>query len=282
MDGKNMIIAILIAVIVIAVYKVFTNTQIYNTSLKQPVTTNQTALQQPRDHNTSLTIFNHYAIPVNVIISCIDKTVINIPNVPPNETKISYINKNLNTEYALVNIFNSRDGSKLASVILTNDMPTDVKHISTLHCGLIYGYNDISLQSELTRSPLGSALPRLIISNKGAQNITLNSASGNSMTIPRSRDKSLVYLGEYKTGIPLGTKFRDINNIFPTYELIKPITNLVYGVISTTYIPSYQGSFYPGENTNVDGKFFHPLSELSWYQFHKGKLIDNSYIPNDW
>jgi hypothetical protein len=154
------------------------------------------------------------------------------------------------------------------------------KTIKALHCGMNSGHSAIEMSSDITKSPLGTALPRLRIVNVTPRTVNLTTTGGNILTIPAS--KSLLYFGEYENGIPMGVTFRDIDGILPDYNLKIPITDLFLGVISDIEIPLYRNSKIGQAFFDDPGVMYHPFEELRGYQLHRGAFIDKSYIPKNW
>lgn len=154
------------------------------------------------------------------------------------------------------------------------------KTIKALHVGMNSGSTAIEMTSDITKSPLGTALPRLRIVNVTPRTINLTTTGGNVLTIPAS--KSLLYFGEYENGIPMGVTFRDIDGILPDFNLKIPITDLFLGIISDIEIPLYRGSLIGQAFFDDPGVMYHPFQELRGYQLHRGAFIDKSYIPKDW
>lgn len=226
-------------------------------------------------------VYNHHIVPITVIVvlSNSDNTI-TIEDIQSEEYKTIQIPKNTYTRYSLVVVFDKNKRTKISERFMNREEESKLRF---LHCGLVYGYNDTTISSEITHSPLGSSVSKLFLHNQSAQDIKLTSSEGNNNIHILSNNPTVVlYRGMWGNGIPLGTTFKDMNCIYSDYIVTKPITDLVYGTINTTYIPSYQGSIYTGENVQNQSKTFHPLSELQHYQFHKGVLIDNHYIPKNW
>lgn len=154
------------------------------------------------------------------------------------------------------------------------------KTIKALHCGMNTGHTAIEMTSDITKSPLGTALPRLRIVNVTPRTVNLTTTGGNVLTIPAS--KSLLYFGEYENGIPMGVTFRDVDGILPDYNLKIPVTDLFLGVISDIEIPLYRGSKIGQAFFDDPGVMYHPFQELRGYQLHRGAFIDKSFIPKNW
>jgi hypothetical protein len=154
------------------------------------------------------------------------------------------------------------------------------KTIKALYCGMNSGHSAIEMSSDITKSPLGTALPRLRIVNVTPRTVNLTTTGGNILTIPAA--KSLLYFGEYENGIPMGVTFRDIDGILPDYNLKIPITDLFLGVISDIEIPLYRNSKIGSAFFDDPGVMYHPFEELRGYQLHRGAFIDKAYIPKNW
>lgn len=154
------------------------------------------------------------------------------------------------------------------------------KTIKALHCGMVSGQSDIAILGDITKSPLGTALPRLRIVNLGSRTLNLTTTGSNLLTIPPA--KSLLYWGEYENGIHMGVTFKDIDGILPDFTLTKPITDLYLGIISDIEIPLYRAAKIGGDYFDDEGVFYYPLRELDGYQLHRGAFIDKTYIPRNW
>ncbi len=157
-------------------------------------------------------------------------------------------------------------------------IPED-KTITALHCGMSVGSTDIALSSDPVKSPLGTALSRLRIVNTTPSTIYLTTTGNNELIIPAG--KSYLYYGQYENGIPLGTKIQDINGVLPTYEILVPMTDLFMGVISDIPLPLYN-DIKVGLAFNDDPGIVDHALEIHNIQWHRGTLIDTSFIPKNW
>ncbi len=184
--------------------------------------------------------------------------------------------KNITDNKKLI-VLDSATKLDIGKSVMTIPKDTTIK---ALHCGMNSGHTAIEMTSDITKSPLGTALPRLRIVNVTPRTINLTTTGGNILTIPAA--KSLLYFGEYENGIPMGVTFRDIDGILPDYNLKIPITDLFLGVISDIEIPLYRGSKIGQAFFDDPGVMYHPFEELRGYQLHRGAFIDKAYIPKNW
>lgn len=201
-----------------------------------------------------------------------------IENVPSGKFKAIPNNKWKNiTDNKKILIVESGKKTSIGKSVMTIPKGTTIK---ALHCGMNTGHTAIEMTSDITKSPLGTALPRLRIVNVTPRTVNLTTTGGNVLTIPAS--KSLLYFGEYENGIPMGVTFRDIDGILPDYNLKIPVTDLFLGVISDIEMPLYRGSKIGQAFFDDPGVMYHPFEELRGYQLHRGAFIDKSYIPKNW
>jgi hypothetical protein len=201
-----------------------------------------------------------------------------IENVQPNKFGVITDSKWQNiTDNKKITIYDSKTNELIGESIMT--IPQG-KTIKALHCGMNSGHTDIAISGDITKSPLGTALPRLRIVNVTPRTIKLTTTGGNKLTIPPA--KSLLYFGEYENGIPMGVTFKDIDGILPDYNLKIPLTDLFLGIISDIEIPLYRNSKIGGSFFDDPGVMYHPFEELRGYQLHRGAFIDKSYIPKNW
>jgi hypothetical protein len=245
-------------------------------------------------------VYNYYKVPVSVKVSgrdiygtnkygkitvtdpmpldASDYFITLVENVPSGKHKAITMDLwHHITDNKKINIINSDTGELIGESVMT--IPQG-KTIKALHCGMVSGHSDIALSSDITKSPLGTAIPRLRIVNVTPRVINLTTTGGNKLTIPPA--KSLLYFGEYENGIPMGVTFKDIDGILPDYTLKIPLTDLFLGVISDIEIPLYRGSKIGGAFFDDPGEMYHPFEELNFYQLHRGAFIDKSYIPKNW
>ena len=201
-----------------------------------------------------------------------------IENVKPSKFGVITDNRwKTITDNKKIAIYESKTNELIGESIMT--IPQG-KTIKALHCGMNSGHTDIAITGDITKSPLGTALPRLRIVNVTPRTINLTTTGGNKLTIPAA--KSLLYFGEYENGIPMGVTFKDIDGILPDYNLKIPLTDLFLGIISDIEIPLYRNSKIGGAFFDDPGVMYHPFEELRGYQLHRGAFIDKSYIPKNW
>jgi len=238
-------------------------------------------------NNEKFYIYNYYKVPIAVHVDVSPKDsdgstsnaqVTLAQNIPSGsykavaQEKLRHLTLNVK-----IKIIKSDDNVSIGESSL--NLP-EGKTIKALHCGMVSGHSDIAILGDITKSPLGTALPRLRIVNLTSRTINLTTTGGNILTIPS--EKSLLYMGEYENGIHMGVTFTDIDGILPSYTLTKPITDLYLGIISDIEIPLYRAAKIGGSYFDDKGIFYHPLRELDWYQLHRGSFIDKTYIPKNW
>ena len=235
-------------------------------------------------------VYNYYKIPIALyvtsqltpirgapIINTKKTDIFIVENVEPGErkgVKIDSVMKYLR-DGATISVKSSK-GEIIGKCRLTIEPD---KTIRALHCGMNTAHQDISIVSEGTHSPLGTALPRLRIVNTSPRTLRLTTTGGNELIIPA--EKSLLYMGQYENGIPMGTIFRDIDGILQDYHLELPVTDLFMGMTSDISIPLYRGSYIGGEYQDEPGINYYPL-EINPTQLHNGVSIDKTYIPRNW
>lgn len=245
-------------------------------------------------------VYNYYKVPITVKVSgraiytatqngtitvikpanwdSSDYFITLVENIPSGKHKAVTMDMWQNiTDNKKINVINDKTKELIGESVMT--IPQG-KTIKALHCGMVSGQSDIALSSDITKSPLGTALPRLRIVNVTPRTINLTTTGGNKLTIPPA--KSLLYFGEYENGIPMGVTFKDIDGILPDYTLKIPQTDLFLGIISDIDIPLYRGSKIGGAFFDDPGEMYHPFEELNSYQLHRGAFIDKSYIPKNW
>lgn len=259
-------------------------------------------------------VYNYYKVPITVTVS--EKEVIDIDHtkdfptgvgnntIPatvyekkPKDSNLGSITLVENVQPGKFGVVtdnkwkNITDNKKVQVYRAVNSIPDELigesimtipqgKTIKALHCGMVSAHTDISISGDITKSPLGTALPRLRIVNVTPRTINLTTTGGNKLTIPAG--KSLLYFGEYENGVPLGVTFKDIDGVLPDYNVKIPCTDLFLGIISDIEIPLYRNSRIGGEFFDIPGIMYHPFEELPGYQLHRGAFIDKSYIPKNW
>jgi hypothetical protein len=242
-------------------------------------------------HKEKFYVYNYYKVPISVRVKELpkdsnDSAKVNdgelitlVEDVPSGKYKAVTQDKWKHlTQNSKVTIVKSEGTTGIIGESTMN-IP-EGKTIKALHCGMVSGQSDISILADITKSPLGTALPRLRIVNLGSRTLNLTTTGGNLLTIPPA--KSLLYWGEYENGIHMGVTFKDVDGILPDFTLTKPITDLYLGIISDIEIPLYRAAKIGGDYFDDEGVFYHPLRELDGYQLHRGMFIDKSYIPRNW
>ena len=139
------------------------------------------------------------------------------------------------------------------------DTPED-KRIRSLHVGMI--------TSRIQGSPnqYSSAAANSV---QGQGHVTIHNYS--SLPLSLNEGKILVppnewtqYAGHMRTGVPLGTWFKDDNKLYETYQYLRPMTDIYYGVVSDGPQPIYGGWSYAqrGYPDEEDfGQSMYPLEE---------------------
>lgn len=243
-------------------------------------------------HKEKFYVYNYYKVPISVLVTELPSTGSTsdrggepgtlIQNVPSGKYKaVTHGRWEHLTQSSKITVvkFNGIGDNKTVLGESTLNIP-EGKTIKALHCGMVSGQSDISIAADITKSPLGTALPRLRIVNLGSRTLNLTTTGGNLLTIPPA--KSLLYWGEYENGIHMGVTFKDVDGVLPDYTLSKPITDLYLGIISDIEIPLYRAAKIGGDYFDDEGVFYHPLRELDGFQLHRGAFIDKSYIPRNW
>jgi hypothetical protein len=222
-------------------------------------------------------IYNHYKISVTIVAVSEDKKSHEIisADVPPGgRSGISMeIAKLWLTKGSSIKVYTDK---KLDNFIGTTSIRTpENKLIRELHVGLNSSQYDIAIAAEPTKSPLGTALPRVRIVNMTPKTLRLNE----NIIIPPFR--SYLYFGQYENGIPLGTKLRDMDGQLQDFVIQHPITDIYMGIVSDIAVPLYTGAKIGGEFDDEVNTIDFPL-ELTDMQKHRGMYIDRSYIPKNW
>jgi hypothetical protein len=234
-------------------------------------------------------IYNYCLVPIDVVVNDVDI----VSGIPPKGKKgitQSMVDQHFK-EGALVQIYamsttsDNTDNPKGLSLslilqsLLTIPPNTTIK---ALHCGQNMGSMDIALISDPVKSPLGTALSRLRIVNTTPKTLRLTTTGNNTLIIPSG--KSLLYLGRWDNGIPLGTTISDRDGILPTYIVNVPMTDLFIGIVSDIPLPLYNDITPFGlaftDTPGIPGP--DNALEIHNMQRHAGRFIDNSYVPANW
>lgn len=245
-------------------------------------------------HKEKFYVYNYYKVPITVKVeelpspdstsSTVTKLVTLTENVPSGKYKAVTQDKWEHlTQSSKVTVINADETGGDATDGTIGESTMNIpegKTIKALHCGMVSGQSDIAILGDITKSPLGTALPRLRIVNLTSRTVNLTTTGSNLLTIPSA--KSLLYWGEYENGIHMGVTFKDVDGVLPDFTLTKPITDLYLGIISDIEIPLYRAAKIGGDFFDDEGVFYHPLRELDGYQLHRGMFIDKSYIPRNW
>ncbi len=161
------------------------------------------------------------------------------------------------------------------------------KTIRALHLGMSSIQDDYSMKSDSIRSPLGgSAIPRLRLVNSSPRTLKLSTVAAlNDGTLePDIIIKpygSVLYLGQFEKGIPLGVTFKDIEGYLDDYKLDAPGTDLFFGLISDVHELPYSGMKFGGDFDDTIYDVAYPL-QLTNMGHHKGSKINREYIPSSW
>lgn len=223
-------------------------------------------------------VYNYFKVPIDVIVTnsmgkTSDFLVKNI--LPKTRGEISY---DLIVKYM-------RSGSKIkiyyggeliGEAML--DIPLD-KTIRGLYAGMNKSQNDISISGDITKSPLGSAIPRVRIVNTTPRTLFLSTGTQYYMKIPSG--KSVLYFGQWQNGIHLGVTIKDKEGILDDFVISFPVTDIFMGTISDIFTPIYLGAKYGNALDDTVATVEYPL-ELSGIQHHRGADLDFFYIPKSW
>lgn len=158
------------------------------------------------------------------------------------------------------------------------------KMIRAIHAGLNVGKTDMAVVSDPVKSPLGgTVLPRLRIVNTLCRPLRLYTvAGGNGSDLIIKPGDSILYFGQWNNnGIPLGVTLKDRDNILQDYKIRYFITDLFMGLTSDQPEPLYGGGQIGNEFDDTINVSMYPL-QINNIQFHKGALIDRSFIPLNW
>lgn len=231
-------------------------------------------------------IYNYFNVSISVYVKTHNDQLINLAsNIPPG--KNHGINFNIASKYLMdnttINIYKSSSSQPVLNELIGRStlQLAENSTIRAIHCGMNTGCTDLSLLSDPVKSPLGTAIPRLRIVNTTPKTLTLTTTGNNLIVIPSG--KSLLYMGLWENGIPLGCKLMDKDGILPTYIIDIPITDLFLGVISDIPLPLYN-NITRKSSVSFDDEPGIPSNALEIHdkQFHKGSLIDTSYVPSNW
>ncbi len=225
---------------------------------------------RPQRDISNFTIYNYYKIPISVFINT--NGIKKIADIDAKKEKSIHIDLPIKKDTIFLVFTSDRGAAKLLgrSTVVKSD-----NDIDALHCGMNSGHLDISMSSETSKSPLGTALGRLRIVNVTEKTLKLNQ----EIIIPPHR--SYMYYGQYNNGIPLGTILKDQDGELEDYIINIPITDLFIGLVSDKKVTQFGGSKIGGEFDDTVYNYEFPL-ETTDIEAHKGMLIDTTYIPKNW
>lgn len=235
-------------------------------------------------NNQHFFIYNYFNVSISVYAKTYDDQLINLAtNVPSGKKYVIDLNVALKyiRDNTTINIYKSSSSQPILNELIgrsTLNLPNN-SIIRAIHCGMNTGSTDVSLLSDPVKSPLGTAIPSLRIVNTTPKTLTLTTTGNNLIVIPSG--KSFLYLGLWENGIPLGCKIIDKDGILPTYIIDVPITDLFLGVVSDIPLPLFndiKNSLLFDDEPGVPDNAL----EIHNIQFHKGSLIDTSYVPSNW
>lgn len=241
-------------------------------------------------------IYNYYKIPIDVGVVEKDKEkpIIFVTKIQPKQKKgISMREAELYMKPENdIMIYESIDENDDNINLNYNDLllgkaklhfPKD-KIIRAIHAGLNVGKSDFSVLSDPVKSPLGgTTIPRLRIVNTLCRPLRLYTVAGDGGSdIIVKPGKSILYFGQWNNnGLPLGVTIKDRDGILQDYKIRYPITDLFMGLTSDQAEPFYDESQIGNEFDDTVTVPNYPL-QINHIQFHKGSLIDRSYIPLNW
>lgn len=112
----------------------------------------------------------------------------------------------------------------------------DNERIKNLHVGMVttrfMANSTDSLHMTTTAGNAGQGSAWLVIHNTTKIPLSLN--NGEIKVEPHSTFR---YLGYLNQGVTLGTYFKDDTGLYPDYQLLKPYTDLYYGIVSDLQQP---------------------------------------------
>lgn len=112
----------------------------------------------------------------------------------------------------------------------------DNERIKNLHVGMVttrfMANTTDSLHMTTTAANAGQGSAWLVIHN--TTNLPLSLNNGEIKVDPHSTFR---YLGYLNQGVTLGTYFKDDTALYPDYQLLKPFTDLYYGIVSDLQQP---------------------------------------------
>lgn len=249
-----------------------------------------------RDMN-DFRIHNHYRVPIDVIVIPQDRE--SNPNDLYNSgikvgesiptTLAGQMGNVIDSGYdyfargSIVLAYASKNRELLGKAVM--NIP-EGKAPRALHLGMNSGQDDLSMKGDPIRSPLGSAIPRLRIVNASPRVLRLSTVAmlNDGKLEPDLVIKpfdSILYLGQYWKGIPLGVVFKDVDGYLDDYKLQYPITDLFMGIMSDIHEPQYNGAKFGGSFDDTVSTVSYPLEEGGIGK-HKGSKINTKYIPSTW
>lgn len=223
-------------------------------------------------------IYNYYKVPIDVFINYKGKDGGELIRDIASQQKKSIDKRKLENMSTIqvyqktIENFSFNDQNLLGTAIINL---SDDKAIKAIHCGMNSSQYDIAVSAEPTKSPLGSALPRVRIVNETNRLLRLNY----NIQIPPKR--AYLYFGEYQNGIPLGMILKDQDGILQDFVIDRPVTDIFMGLISDISLPLYDGAKIGNEFDDTTETVEFPFA-LPFYQYHKGVEIDKTYIPKNW
>ena len=231
-------------------------------------------------------VYNHYNVPVNVVIASEDNGKVGIDVAPgqkqgmKNSDVRDYLKKG-----SVVEVYTTKNPKRVGhdehhnNPLLIGKSELVVQEDRTLkaiHVGMNTGHEDLSMAGESTKSTLGTAIPRVRLVNTMPKVLTLTIGSDTVKILPNS---SHLYYGENHMGIHLGVIVRDQEKHLRDYVIDKPITDLHLGLISDVNVPLFNGSKFGGDFDDTVDVPNHVMEIYGVGGPHNGMFADRSYIP---
>lgn len=281
MVGENSHLLVIIALFAIVIVGSFIVTDLFDVKTQSSSVSEK---QSPREmfmQSRDFYIYNYYKVPVDVkvVLKGTTEEIDVASQVPPGGRKgISFsASSSVFRDGSIQRVYARKVGSVKQVMIGESvlNIPKDTT-IKSLHVGMSSGHEDLSVAGEGTKSTLGTALPWVRIVNSSPRCLSLLAGSDSIKIQPR---ESLMYFGEHRMGVGLGTVLRDQDGFLNDYVINKPITDLHLGLISDTQTPLYSYSKFGGDFDDTAEIPIHLLENGLMGGPHRGAKRDRSYIP---